>query len=272
MVSVPALNDWASGLEAERFPKSEHMEVSDDAPKADNTSEEKATETAMETENETPQSKKVKTSNDTSSNNSCLSSEYLLNSPIAERPSSACLAKFYEDKSNFSLNDVVEVVGFVSLGANLCGSKREPDEFESFNEVCAMNPPPSLIPRIHVISYRSLRHLNPMLYDNDSSSNCATQNDQQKLDSLKYMRKVLAQCLFGDEIAADYLLCHMISTVYVRGDETLGQFSLNLTNVPIESQSSYIKQLYEIIELCLPASHYFPVTVDNLNTINFVPT
>lgn len=91
-----------------------------------------------------------------------LSKEYQLNSPIADRPSNACLIKFYDDTAKLALNDVIDVVGFVSIDPSLCGSNQKQDEFENFDEICAMNPPPSLIPRIHAITYRRLAHLDTM--------------------------------------------------------------------------------------------------------------
>lgn len=203
-------------------------------------------------------------------NNTNLSREYLLNSPIVDRPSNACLVKFYDDASKVSLNDVLDVIGFVSLDASLCGSNRQPNDFENFDEICAMNPPPSLIPRVHVISYQSLKHTNPLLHDNRHNGTALSAQD--KLNCFRDLRTVLVQCLYGDEIAADYLFCHLISTVYVRSDETLGQFSLNITNFPNENLQTFTMQLYEIIESLVPASHYFPITIDNLNNTEFIPT
>lgn len=193
----------------------------------------------------------------------------VLNSPIADRPGNTCLVKFYDDAKTVSLNSVLDVIGFVSVDASLCGTTQQIEDFENADEVQSMNPPPSLIPRIHVISYKSVDHLNPLLYDERTTARYVSH--QSMLDCLRLLRTAITQCLFGDEIAADYLLCHLISTVYVRNEETLGQFAVNLTNYPQIDLSSYIKQLYGIIESCLPASHYFPITVHNLNQTNFIP-
>lgn len=275
MVSVPGLNNWAVDIEKEiitenGIPSVKYMDVEMNNVPSTGV---KRTLTEQPDEMETDSnSKKLNTVEPTVAkievNNTNLSREYLLNSPIVDRPSNACLVKFYDDAPKISLNDVLDVVGFVSLDANLCGSHRQPSEFENFDEICAMNPPPSLIPRIHVISYRPLLHTNPLLHDNRCEQPLS---GQQKLDCYRDLRKALSQCLFGDEIAADYLFCHMISTVYVRSDETLGQFALNITQIP-SNVTNYTKQLYEIIESCLPASHYFPITIENLNTTDFVPT
>lgn len=282
MVSIPGLNDWAVNIEKE-YINNECMDIEMDNIQSHGLKRALEDENngnssdQMEIDTKNVNSKKLiqtKTESDTQSNmntnNSNLSREYLLNSPIVDRPCNACLVKFYNDTPNISLNDILEVIGFISLDANLCGSNRNPNEFESFDEICAMNPPPSLIPRLHVVSYHSLLHTNPLMHDN--RLNGSELSEQDKLNCFRDLQTALTQCLYGDAIAADYLFCHLISTVYVRSDETLGQFTLNLTNFPNQNLETYTKQLYEIIESCVPASHYFPITIDNLNTTEFIPT
>lgn len=264
MVSIPGMNDWATQLEnddiscngtsekltsAIKRPFDENSSTTDPIPNK---------RSNCETESDKMDQPKSK---DNEAN--------VLNSPIADRPGNTCLVKFYDDAKAVSLNSVLDVIGFISLDANLCGTKQQIEDFENADEVRSMNPPPSLIPRIHIVSYQSVSHLNPLLYGDRMAGQWAL--DQSNLDCLRLFRTAIAQCLFGDEIAADYLLCHLISTVYVRNEETLGQFAVNLTNYPQIDLSSYLKPLYEIIESCLPASHYFPITVDNLNKTNFIP-
>lgn len=202
----------------------------------------------------------------TNSKQNVLSAEYLLNSPITERPSKACLVKLYSNYDNCTLNTLVDVVGFLSVDPALDGSTDQMDNFEyEMSEHQATNPPPSLIPRIHAISFQKLKHVNPLL-DVPHESQCDNMNIWKDIQNL------LTQCLFEDKMAADYLLCHLISTVYLRNEiESLGHFSLNLSNIPAEVLPSYTKGLYEIIELLLPASHYFPMTLENMNTMQFVP-
>lgn len=268
MVSIPGLNDWATDIENEHF-RDKVMETDGNELPSQGTKRPLEDEEEMDVDGDSQNKRSNAQSNapaESVTQTSNLSREYLLNAPIKDRPSNACLVKCYDDASKVALNDVLEIVGFISLDANLCGSNREPSDFENFDEICSMNPPPSLIPRLHAISYWPLKHLNPLLHG------VREKNEQDKFDCCHDIRKMLTQCLCGDEIAADYLLCHLISTVYVRSDETLGQFALNITNLPTESLPTYIKQLYEVIETCLPASHNFPVTVDNLNTTEFIPT
>lgn len=164
---------------------------------------------------------------------------------------------------------MLDIVGFLSVDPVLDGSTHEPTEFEEMAEIQANNPPPSLIPRLHAISIRDVTHLYPMsLEPNDN----LLFNGESKTDIFKDIQLALTQCLFGDSIAAQYLMCHLISTVYVRSElQTLGQFCLNLSHFPMEISPNYTQSLYEIIELLLPASHYFPMTLDNMNTCQFVP-
>lgn len=272
VVSIPGLNDWAVDLEIE---SANQVESTPPEPfesagvKRSLDADEAVDETvAMDSEESQTNKKIANDTNVTGPEAKGLSKEYQLNSPIVDRPSNACMIKFYDDVANLALNQVIDVVGFVSIDPSLCGSNHKAGEFDNFDEICAMNPPPSLIPRIHAITYRPLAHLNPLLHDGRT----LTLSEQNKNEISLDLRKVLTQCLLGDDVAADYLFCHLISTVYVRCDETLGKFSLNITNFPPSILPIYTKQLYEIIELILPASHYLPVTIDHLNTTEFTPT
>lgn len=197
-----------------------------------------------------------------------LSPEYLLNSPIPDRPSKSCMVKVYDDFEKYKLNTLVDVIGFLSMDPVLDGSQDAVSELDGIDmeEHISSNPPPSLIPRIHAISIRELSHVNPLL--DDGTVWTATENDVYK-----DLHKVLTQCLFGDQVAAHYLLCHLLSCIYARIDvENLGRCSLNLSNLPAEVLSiDYIPRLYEIIEMLVPASHYLPLTLENLNETQFTP-
>lgn len=80
---------------------------------------------------------------------------------------------------------------------------------------------------------------------------------------------VLTQVLYGDTIAADYVICHLLSRVYIRNDgHTLGQFSLNISNI---LSPTYAKRIYEILETLVTNSQYLPLTVPFLNEASFIP-
>ncbi|XP_058054328.1 mini-chromosome maintenance complex-binding protein [Anopheles bellator] len=202
-----------------------------------------------------------------------LSADYLLNSPISDRPSKACLVKVYSNFDDWTVNSVIEAVGFLSVHPALDGSvhvTEDPAFDDELPEHQANNPPPSLIPRLHAVSIRKLSHINPILLAQGPGV-------EETLDidgtlHMKDLHNLLTQCLFGDRIAADYLLCHLVSSVYIRDEvESRGQFSLNLSNIPGEVLPGYTESLYGLLELLLPASHYFPMTLESMNTVQFAP-
>ncbi|XP_050095466.1 mini-chromosome maintenance complex-binding protein [Anopheles aquasalis] len=208
-----------------------------------------------------------------------LSADYLLNSPISDRPGKACLVKLYRDIENWTLNTVIEAVGFLSVHPALdgAGDVADMEAFEDeMSEHQATHPPPSLIPRLHAISVRKLTHTNPLLLDSRTPS--STGSADEETDSagtaliVKELHNLLTQCLFGDRVAADYLLCHLVSSVYLRYEvESRGQFCLNLSNIPAKVLPVYTESLYQLLEMLLPASHYFPMTLENMNTVQFAP-
>lgn len=141
---------------------------------------------------------------------------------------------------------------------------------EDFNEdmleKIAANPPASLIPRIHAIFVRAVKNVNPLLNIELPNS------DEDSLQVMEDLKKVLTNILFGDELAAKYLMCHLISNVYNRcGMDTLGKFTLNISNIPKEVLPFYTKELYDILAMLLPTSYYFPMTIENFNNLQFVP-
>ena len=85
------------------------------------------------------------------------------------------------------------------------------------------------------------------------------------------MHGLLSECLLGDRVAADYLLCHLASRVYVRQPGlVLGKMAFNLFNVPFQHED-YCRRLATIVQLLATRSHYMAVTVDALNKLAFVP-
>uniref|UniRef100_A0A182XF44 Mini-chromosome maintenance complex-binding protein n=1 Tax=Anopheles quadriannulatus TaxID=34691 RepID=A0A182XF44_ANOQN len=62
-------------------------------------------------------------------------------------------------------------------------------------------------------------------------------------------------CLFGDGVASDYMICHLVLSVYKRD---YGES---------EVLSGYTRSLYGLFEVLLPASHFLSITHENMNTI-----
>lgn len=226
-----------------------------------------------------------------------------LNLPIPSPHGKACIVKLYNDPNDanadakLSVNDTVEFVGIVSLDPSLAmddsaGATMDAnDVFAQFSrqEVSAKQPPPSLVPRLHVLAYERLEHCNP-LCDRAIVRTTNVQEEamkcRQELHSLltnllmgKFETKTVFPNKFynemlinvsGDALAADYLICHLVSKIYLRRDVlTLGKFSLNLFNVPLHE--NFTKRLATVLQLFVSKSHYMPMTVEAFNKNAFVP-
>ncbi|XP_065361281.1 mini-chromosome maintenance complex-binding protein [Calliphora vicina] len=286
VISVPGINDWTREYEencnnlmlpvinTEQREKTEVLVKKRSAPEEDHMDIDCATGNNTVATVEITKRQKVDKEDEqepNTSNNVGLGAEYLLNSPIPERPSKACMIKIYKDFDSYTLNTVIDVIGFLSVDPSLDASSMEVDNFESTTEIQAQHPPPSLIPRLHAIAVHNLPHVNPLMDIRLPMLTSADENINLPLVQ-KDLRMLLTLCLFNDDLAADYLLSHLISTVYSRCElQSIGKFSLNICNIPKDVLADYTKQLYEILELIIPASHYLPMTLDTMNTASFVP-
>lgn len=223
MVSIPGLNDWAVDIEKTPVVQNVQTKMASSPSSSHGTKrsliESQSIESGIDQmEIDSLANKKKPNQVDRNSDadqvtNSILSREYLLNSPIVDRPSNACLVKFYENSTanDLSLNDMLDVIGFVSLDPSLCGSNfQQNDDYENSNEICAMNPPPSLVPRIHVISHQKLLHANPLLHDDAHHFGVSMWTDQDKFNAFRDLQRAFSQCLYGDTTAANYLLVFVL--------------------------------------------------------------
>lgn len=292
VISIPGLNDWCQEYESQcslnNFPKAmdtenaggkkrsapieeENMNVDIDSTiglseKYDGNKRQRIEEKLSDTFDSTEVGH---------SSNAVIGMEYHLNSPIPGRPSKACMIKIYSDFEKYKLNTIIDVVGFLSVNPALDATTMDVDAFDNLNEVQAQNPPPSLIPRLHAIAIHCLPHPNPLLDERllSNSENCrASLADFSMLSVGKEFRTFLKLCLFNDNLAAEYLLSHLISTVYCRAESRcLGRFLLNIFNIPQNRLPKYSKQVYDLLDLIIPASHYISMTAETLNESTFGP-
>lgn len=102
------------------------------------------------------------------------------------------------------LNQVVDIVGFISLDPLLSTIHASEDEMNEA-EINTHNPPASLVPRLHAVKVVELK---PEIA-----------NSPEIISKAQLIRGdlhiILSQLMFGDHLAADYLICHLFSTVYV---------------------------------------------------------
>ena len=231
------------------------------------------TESVAPTNSGSPHGKKSKATTSDASKPETTSSLMSLNLPIPGAKGQAAIVKLYDvPEGSFALNDVVEFVGVVSLNPMLVHVPLEGnDVFTQFEqkEMASKNPPASLVPRLHALKYFKLQHNNPLLpLEVDLANRAAIKEEAAACRA--DLHGMLTKMLLGDTLAADYMICHLISRIYLRRDVLcLGKFSLNLFNVPMSN--NYSKRLSTIIQLLMTKSHYLPGTIENLNKLAFVP-
>lgn len=204
-----------------------------------------------------------------------------LNFPLPGERGPSCLVKVYEDWDKFKVNDMLEVFGVLSVSPALsaladekesCALLDPSDSMETAEEQRVHCPPASLVPRLHVLHAQPLCHNNPLLppgtlEDNSTFlSSVLSEFPSVRTELLSYLTHVL----LGDAVAAEYLILHLISTVYTRRDVLpLGKFSLNLSGCP--TGFSYTDRLYQVIQQLVPSSFYLPMSLQNMNQMRLVP-
>ncbi|KFV01970.1 Mini-chromosome maintenance complex-binding protein, partial [Pterocles gutturalis] len=205
-----------------------------------------------------------------------------LNFPLPGEKGPACLVKVYESWDSFKVNDVLEVYGILSVDPVLSIVNNEEREssvldpmecMDTAEEQRVHSPPASLVPRIHVILAQKLQHINPLLPAclNEEESKTFVSNFMSELSPVRAeLLGFLTHALLGDSLAAEYLILHLISTVYARRDVLpLGKFTVNLSGCP--RNSIFTEHIYRIIQQLVPASYRLPVTIENMNRSRFIP-
>ncbi|KFO70904.1 Mini-chromosome maintenance complex-binding protein [Cuculus canorus] len=214
-----------------------------------------------------------------------------LNFPLPGEKGPACLVKVYESWESFKVNDVLEVYGILSVDPVLsivnseesCAVPFPPDSsaldpmecMDAAEEQRVHSPPASLVPRIHVILAQKLQHINPLLpacLNEEESKTCEfISNFMSELSPVRAeLLGFLTHALLGDSLAAEYLILHLISTVYARRDVLpLGKFTVNLSGCP--RNSIFTEHIYHIIQQLVPASYRLQMTIENMNHSRFNP-
>ncbi|KFW84765.1 Mini-chromosome maintenance complex-binding protein [Manacus vitellinus] len=205
-----------------------------------------------------------------------------LNFPLPGEKGPACLVKVYESWESFKVNDVLEVYGVLSVDPVLSlvnseerdSSALDPMEcMDTAEEQRVHSPPASLVPRIHVILAQKLQHINPLLPAclKEEESKTFVSNFMSELSPVRAeLLGFLTHALLGDSLAAEYLILHLISTVYARRDVLpLGKFTVNLSGCP--RNSIFTEHIYRIIQQLVPASHRLQMTIENMNHSRFIP-
>ncbi|XP_015110478.1 mini-chromosome maintenance complex-binding protein [Diachasma alloeum] len=257
VISVPGLNEWA------KEKCQNYAQAVDQSPRLSSKRPlDQDDEEPMDT-SEPAKKKEREESNVNQVGKESSLPENLLNFPISIKNGRACIVKVYEEDASFKLNQVVDVVGFISLDPTvhtIC----DPEEFTDDAEIRAHNPPASLIPRLHAIAITQ------------SSEDLPVESSLRLLPSVGAVRsdlhKVFSQILFGDDLAADFLIAHLLSKIYMRrNDLCLGNYPLNITHFSVEKFPNFPKSFYNLLTEIVSKSHYFLCTLDNLNDGCLIP-
>ncbi|XP_061715583.1 mini-chromosome maintenance complex-binding protein [Cydia pomonella] len=278
VVSMPGLNEWAQQLEDSRNHlshlkqqpnTSKRLSSSTKLKRSYDETEDDAMEVEQEVTNKEPRTKEAE-----GAGANVVSREHLLNFPLPDVASQSCIVKVYTEDDHLKLNEMIEVVGFLSIDPALSGEfQPETDPLinpQSENEVEAIthNPPPSLVPRLHAVYVKKLEHCNPLVEGEFDQSTVLKEANTAR----EHLLKALTELLLGDKLAAEYLICHLIACVYLRQETlTLGSFCLNISSLPTRRYPQFARQLYDVIRQFVTKSYYLPLTVDNLNTMALLP-
>jgi len=183
-----------------------------------------------------------------------------LNLPLGGAGRGAVVKMYDLKDGEIKLNDLLEVVGIVSLDPALAQSLVE-DESMGGRGTCPVVPPPSMVPRLHALTYKKLDLDIPRVAPLASSEVSPTREE---------LLSVLTECLLGDKLAAEYTLLHLISRVYLRKDVlVLGKFCLNLHNMT--SHDSWPRRLATVLSLFTTNHHFLPLTRQLLDSSTFTP-
>ncbi|KAG6460337.1 mini-chromosome maintenance complex-binding protein [Manduca sexta] len=281
VVSIPGFNNWAQDIE-DKQNHLKHLEqhpntskrLSQAGPKLKRSYDEAEEESdAMEVV-DNDGNKEPRTGENENVSANVVSREHLLNFPLPDMPSKSCIVKIYEEREDLKLNDMIEVIGFLSVDPALSGEfqpEKDPllePQLETEIESITHNPPPSLVPRLHAVHVKKLEHCNPLVRESVDQGIILKEANLAR----EHLLKALTELLLGDKLAAEYLICHLIACVYLRQETmNLGQFCLNLSNLPIQKYPDYAKQLYDIIKQFVTKSYYLPLTINNMNTLALLP-
>jgi len=209
--------------------------------------------------------------------------------PGAMHVKHAAIIKLYQEDTSIKVNESYEFVGVLCCDPVTDASpEEEPGMVCSFmesGEAAAVKAASgstgpassSVIPRIHAVAFRQLSpKWNPAL-DNLAPAQQACRRTELA-NALPAVRarvvKSLSNALLGDTLAAEYILCHMLSRVYHRAHGVpVGKLSLAITGLPPTSAAgtSATQDLVGVLQTLLPAVAYVPMSVKHLSAKLMAP-
>uniref|UniRef100_A0A7S3GLC7 Mini-chromosome maintenance complex-binding protein n=1 Tax=Palpitomonas bilix TaxID=652834 RepID=A0A7S3GLC7_9EUKA len=173
----------------------------------------------------------------------------------------ACIVKIYSDsESGWKLNGVCDFFGVVSFDV-VDPSTSDAHVEEDVGLAPRMEPPASIVPRLHCIAWKEVNTLYPIRY--------TTPIDQSHLAVARENALSCMKAITGDSLAAEYLLMCLISRVTERlASLTLGKLALNFSGLHRNfNHAGFISLLSHFV----PNMKVINLSVKYLNESAFVP-
>lgn len=165
----------------------------------------------------------------------------------------ACIVYLYDtEDGEVKMNEILDVVGFYSAN----------NSFDNINgsqvHICSYV--------LHAVQIKKVQCCNPLIKQVNKEE--VLTNGEKLREELKL---ILTQVLLGDDLAADYLICHLLSSVYMRSDYfVLGKFPLNIFNLPV-SHPGYTDLLYDFLSHLVTKSQLLQMSLAVMNSTNMIP-
>ncbi|BFZ02319.1 hypothetical protein BsWGS_05358 [Bradybaena similaris] len=199
-----------------------------------------------------------------------------MNLPLPNESGVPCILRVYSRNVELKTTDAIEVIGILSVDPQLACMFDEDTQIDSSErqELEAHEPPPSLVPRLHALVTRRIHHNNPELCRNPASEKYKLDISQLMQDAGSIYLELLSifeHALLGDKLAAEYLLCNIVSNVYARADGlALGKLCINISGCPLVQR--YPALLHHLISQLVPQSVLIDMSIDNMNTLRLIPS
>eukprot|EP00658_Telonema_sp_P-2_P036757 TRINITY_DN2651_c0_g1_i4.p1 TRINITY_DN2651_c0_g1~~TRINITY_DN2651_c0_g1_i4.p1 ORF type:complete len:600 (+),score=153.92 TRINITY_DN2651_c0_g1_i4:265-2064(+) len=214
---------------------------------------------AMETDGPAPSDKRTKP--DAIPSDTTQNSRAELHFPVDDQPGCACLIKVYDSDPGLKICDVVEFFGILSFESEQAAFPN-PENDPMMEEEALGAPPPSLVPRLHCVLLEKLAPSSELL------SGIPPQLPQIDIAAARATcLAALASSLGGDQLAAEYALLQLLSSVHGRTPGfVLGKFSLNLACKGFDWSP-----LGRLLHQLLPRMVQIPLSIEGLNKAPFSP-
>ncbi|KAL1823930.1 hypothetical protein ACET3Z_010708 [Daucus carota] len=181
-----------------------------------------------------------------------------------------CVVKIYDTpESELKLNDVIEFVGLLTFDPKLAADDDTFDELsDGLCEDALIHLPPSKVPRLHCIVHQKLTS-----HDFLSGSLILEPKSSMVKGVRESLLGHLTSVLGNDELAAHFMLLHLLSGVHTRvGLVAVGKLSLNLTCFNKEILTVFGNRIKAAVANLVPFTMCMPLTIDHLNSVSLAPS